>query len=124
VLLLRTGYLRRFVCRGSWQGYTHAPEPGLGLDTLPWLHERRVAAVAADTWSVEVVPEGVRPDAIPLPVHAVAIVHMGLPLGENFVLDSLAEDCAADGVYEFLLSAPPLPFVGAVGGPVNPIAIK
>lgn len=27
-------------------------------------------------------------------------------------------------VYEFLFTAPPLPITGAVGSPVNPIAIK
>jgi hypothetical protein len=37
---------------------------------------------------------------------------------------ALATDCAGDGVYEFLLVAPPLPVTGAVGAPVNPIAIK
>ena len=36
----------------------------------------------------------------------------------------LAADCAADGVYEFQLVAPPLSVTGGVGSPVNPIAIK
>lgn len=49
---------------------------------------------------------------------------MGLLIGEIFDLDSLAEDCAEDGVYEFLFSAAPLPFTAAVGSPVNPMAIK
>ena len=35
-----------------------------------------------------------------------------------------ADDCAADGVYEFFLTAAPLPITGAVGSPVNPIAVK
>jgi hypothetical protein len=39
-------------------------------------------------------------------------------------MEELAEDCAADGVYDFLLSAPPLTFTGSVGSPVNPQAIK
>lgn len=41
-----------------------------------------------------------------------------------WALEELAEDCAADGVYEFLLTAAPLPITGAVGSPVNPIAVK
>jgi hypothetical protein len=49
---------------------------------------------------------------------------MGLMLGEYWDLNALAADCAADGVYEFQLIAPPLRVVGAVGSPVNPIAIK
>jgi hypothetical protein len=36
----------------------------------------------------------------------------------------LAEDCARDGVWEFLLSAPPLKVTGAVGSPLNPLAVK
>jgi hypothetical protein len=32
-------------------------------------------------------------------------VHMGLLLGENFMLDELAEDCMRDGVYECCLPA-------------------
>ena len=36
----------------------------------------------------------------------------------------LAEDCAADKVYEFLFVAPALPITGAVGSPTNPLAIK
>jgi len=41
-----------------------------------------------------------------------------------FHLDGLAEDCARDGVYEFLLVAPVIPFTNAAGSPVNPLAIK
>ena len=54
----------------------------------------------------------------------VAIPHIGLFLGEMWDLDALAADCAADGVYEFWLTAAPLPVTGAVGAPVNPIAVK
>jgi hypothetical protein len=57
-------------------------------------------------------------------VHEVAIVHMGLPLGEIFELDALAAECAADGRYDFLLAAGPLPIRGGVGGPVNPVAVR
>ena len=59
-----------------------------------------------------------------LPVHAVGIVHMGLLIGEIFDLEALADDCERDGTYEFFFSAPPLPFTGAVGSPINPLAIK
>ena len=39
-------------------------------------------------------------------------------------LTELAKDCAADKRYEFLFVAPALPITGAVGSPVNPLAIK
>jgi hypothetical protein len=58
------------------------------------------------------------------PIHCVSLVHTGVLVGEIFDLEALAEDCAADGVYEFFFVAPPLPITGAVGSPINPQAIK
>jgi hypothetical protein len=49
---------------------------------------------------------------------------MGLLLGEMFDLDQLASSCARDGRWDFLLAAGPLPIVGGIGGPVNPLAIR
>jgi kynurenine formamidase len=86
------------------------------------VHERQLAAVATDTWGMEV-----RPNEIPnayQPLHQVFIPSMGLLVGEIFDLEALAEDCAKDGVYEFMFVAPPIPITGAVGSPVNPFAIK
>lgn len=120
-LLLRTGHLARARAQGGWDGYTYADEPGIGLDALPWVSQLGIAAIATDTWAFEVLPSG---GAIMLPVHAVGIVHMGLLLGEMFDLEALADDCASDGVYEMAFVAPPLPFTGAVGSPVNPIVVK
>jgi hypothetical protein len=108
--------------RGNWEGYAGGDSPGLALSTAPWLHDKQIAGVATDTWGVEVRPN--EPPNSFQPLHMVLIRDMGLLLGEIFHLDELAEDCAADGTYEFLLVAPPIPFTGAVGSPVNPIAIK
>jgi hypothetical protein len=58
------------------------------------------------------------------PFHQVAIPHIGLTLGEMWDLDALAADCAADGIFAFFLTAAPIPITGAVGSPVNPLAIK
>lgn len=119
-LLVRTGHLGRIRREGAWDRFVEADEPGLGWDCLPWLHARGVAAVAADNWAFEAIPSRFELD---LPFHAVGIVHMGLLIGEIFELDALAESCRAAGAYEFLFAAPPLPFVGAVGSPVNPLAV-
>lgn len=59
-----------------------------------------------------------------LPLHGLCLRDMGLMLGELWDLETLAADCAEDGVYEFQLVAPPLRITGAVGSPLNPIAIK
>jgi kynurenine formamidase len=121
VLLLRTGHLAVFKKDGDRQGYM-TREPGLGADCVEWLHARDVAAVAADTMAVEVIP--FEDPKLPLPFHMLAIRDMGLTLGEMFDLDELAEDCATDGVCEFLFCAPPLKVTGAVGSPLNPLAVK
>ena len=44
--------------------------------------------------------------------------------GQNWFLDELADACAADGRYTFLLDATPLPFTNALGSPVNPVALR
>jgi kynurenine formamidase len=125
-LIIRTGHLGRVRDAGDWASFTEidgvAPsEPGIGADSLGWLHEKGVAAIACDNWAVEWLTG---PDVVRMPVHEVGIVHMGLLLGEMFELDELARACAADGHYDFLLAAGPLPIRGGVGGPVNPLAIR
>lgn len=49
---------------------------------------------------------------------------MGIAMGEMFDLDALSAACAADGRYEFMLAASPLPITGAVGSPVSAVAIR
>ena len=49
---------------------------------------------------------------------------MGMTMGEIFNVRELAQDCAADSVYEYLFAAPAIPITGAVGSPVNPLAIE
>jgi len=121
VLLVRTGHLHVFKVDRDREGYMRQM-PGLGLACVEWLHARQVAAVATDTSAVEVIP--FEDPTIPLPVHALCIRDMGLTLGEMFDLDELAADCAADGVWDCLLSAPPLRVTGGVGSPLNPLAAK
>jgi kynurenine formamidase len=121
LLLVRTGRLAR-ARREGWNGYAGGPSAGLSFTTAGWLHEHDVAAVATDTWGFEVRPNEF--DEAFQPLHQVAIPHIGLFLGEMWDLDALAEDCAQDGVFEFWLTAAPLPITGAVGSPVNPIAVK
>ena len=122
VLLLRFGHVAMCRDRGAWGDYAGGDAPGLAFDSLGWLFERRVAAVASDTWGVEVRPNEIAWTGQPW--HRVAIPQMGLCVGEIFDLEALAADCAGDGVYEALFSASPIPFSGSVGGPVNPVAIK
>jgi kynurenine formamidase len=121
VVLVRTGHLAR-ARREGWGDYAGGPAPGLSFTTAGWLHGTEIAAIATDTWGFEVRPNEF--DNAFQPLHQVVIPNMGLLIGEMWDLDALAADCAADGVYEFWLTAAPLPITGAVGSPVNPLAVK
>ncbi|MER5915722.1 cyclase family protein [Streptomyces sp. NPDC001982] len=121
VVLVRTGALARARKRGQWADYAGGPAPGLGLDSVPWIAEHEIAALATDTWDVEVRPAQT-PD-VAQPVHILLIVMMGLWIGEMFDLEQLAETCARLGRYEFLFTAPPLVITGGIGSPINPLAV-
>jgi kynurenine formamidase len=121
IVVVRTGQLSR-ARRNGWGDYAGGPAPGLSFTTAGWLHGSEIAAIATDTWGFEVRPNEF--DDAFQPLHQVAIPHIGLFLGEMWDPDALAADCATDGVYEFWLTAAPLPVTGAVGSPVNPIAVK
>jgi kynurenine formamidase len=121
ILLLRTGQMARCFEQG-WGTFAGGDAPGLSFHTIPWLAEHNVAAVASDTWGVEVRPNEL-PDSFQ-PFHIPTVVYMGLLLGEMFNLEALSEACAGDGRYEMLVSAPPLPFTGTAGGPPGPVAIR
>jgi kynurenine formamidase len=123
VVLIRTGALTRVRAEKAWGDYAGlGPQPGLSVSTGAWFAARDVAAVATDTWGVEVLPYQVTGTRAPL--HQLLLARCGITLGEMFDLDVLAADCADDGVAEMQLVAPPLPIRGAVNSPINPLALK
>ncbi|MEO6238740.1 MAG: cyclase family protein [Vicinamibacterales bacterium] len=121
ILLIRTGHLPWYYTLKNKAEFWKAA-PGLGKATVPWLHAHEVAAVAVDNITVEVQPA--EDPANHLPLHGALLRDLGMTLGEMFDLDPLAADCAADGVYQCLFVAQPLRIPGAVGSPINPLAIK
>lgn len=118
-LIIRTGFMA--ARRGNWEDYAGGSSPGLSLHTAPWIREKDIAAIATDTWGIEVLPNEI--DCLQ-PLHVVCLVHTGLAFGEMFDLDALSEDSKADGIYEFMFAASPLPVTGASGSPVSALAIK
>jgi len=122
-VIVRTGQMEAKLEAGSWDGYPGGDAPGFSFETLEWIKRTELAALASDTWGCEVRPNETEP-GINQPWHWITIPMMGMTMGEIFYVKELAEDCAADGVYEFLFVAPALPITGAVGSPTNPLAIK
>jgi kynurenine formamidase len=121
IVLVRTGKMALFKARDR-EGYTISPSPGLTVGTIPWLRRHDVAAVAIDTFAMEVWP-GEDP-AVLFPVHMIQLRDVGLFQGQNFDLEALSAHCAADGAYEMLLVANPEPVTGGAGAPTAPVAIK
>ena len=135
ILLIRTGWMN-VLRKHAWPMRGNEPvefgEPGIGLQAVHWMKDKEVAAVAFDSMAGEAIPFD--PEALEkvtdagdfraFPVHVELLVNQGIPLGEIWDFDALATDSAADGVYEFLLVAPPLRIVGGIGSPLSPLAIK
>jgi len=86
------------------------------------MHRHSVAALALDNLIFEVFPCESK-DAW-LPVHFLHLVHMGMIQGQNWNLEELADDCARDGQYSFLLNASPEHITRGTGSMVNPVAVK
>jgi kynurenine formamidase len=120
IVLVRTGQMSTVGDFARWDAF-RGREAGLHWETAEWLHDRRVAAVAADNSMVEA--SGQLP-GVWVPFHMLALCNLGLHLGEFWYLEALAADCAADGVWEFMLVAQALPIDGGSGSPVNPLALK
>jgi kynurenine formamidase len=121
IVLVRTGYVGGYYQiedpAARFQ-YLRGPQTGIGRDVVPWIHEKQIAAMAADNLGLEAVP--IPADS----VHGAMLKDLGVYMGEIWWLDDLAADCAADGRYAFFLAAQPLHIPGAVGSPLNPVAIK
>jgi len=115
-VLLRTGYGRVRHEAGPSGEFTQA---GWHASCLPWLHERGVALIGADT-PTDVQPSGY--DALAMPVHTVGLVAMGLWLLDNCDLEACATSAAELGQWDFQLAIAPVRFAGTSGSPVNPIA--
>ena len=134
ILCIRTGWMN-VMMKMAWPLRGREPyeigEPGIGIRACKWIKDKQISAVAADNLGVEAIPFD--PEGVKLvsdigfkgfPVHAELLVHQGVALGEIWNFEELAKDCDADGVYEFMLIAPPLRIVGGVGSPLSPLAIK
>jgi len=115
-VLLRTGHARARHESRAPAGFT---QPGWHASCLPWLHERGVALIGADS-PQEVQPSGY--DDVLMPVHAVSLVAMGLWLLDNCDLEACATTAAELTQWDFQLALAPLRLAGTSGSPVNPIA--
>lgn len=112
----RDGIVQRFQAdRASFR----APGIDPRLETVAWLWDNRIAAVALDTPTFEVLPF----DPTRGWAHHRLLALLGMPLGELWALDRLAGHCRETGQYAFFLSSAPLKLRNGVGSPANAYAI-
>jgi len=117
-LLLRTGRWRWRLAHGPWDAASLVA--GLDASCLPWLRARDVAVLGSDAVA-DVLPS--RVEGVGMPIHTVAIVAMGVHLMDNLDLDALADACAEEARWEFLLTVAPLVLRRGTASPVNPLAL-
>lgn len=117
ILLVRTGAMQRIR-----DGGPAMPTPGLGpgREMGEHLWAKRIAAVASDTPSFE--PSPIDPTG-PRSMHMQLVVMIGMPIGELFYLEQLAEECASELRHEFFFVSVPLNIPGGAASPANAIAI-
>jgi len=90
-----------------------------------YLWNSHAAAIASDTFAVESFPPDRGAQAHPFGfLHNMLIGQLGMALGELWWLADLAQDCAADGIYEMFLVSAPMNATGGIGSPANAVAIK
>ena len=91
--------------------------PGLHASCLRFIKESDCCVLVWDM--MDHTPNGYD---VPWSVHG-AIFAYGIGLLDNALLQPLAETCAREGRYEFMLTINPLRVVGGTGSPVNPVAL-
>lgn len=123
ILVFRTGHHRRRLELGPRNNdYPPAGEgrAGLHVETIPWMHERRISAFLPD-YDGEVVPSTV--DGMLYPIHVLQIAAMGMLAADLLQLEDLARLCEEEARWEFMVVGLPLRLPGGTGSPWNPIAI-
>jgi kynurenine formamidase len=121
ILVYRTGHHRRRLELGPWDnGPDGEGKAGLHVDTVPWMHERGIAAFLPDG-DGEAIPSSVEGMAYPL--HPLQIVAMGMLTADSLQFEDLARACKEERRFEFLVVGLPLRLQGGTGSPWNPIAI-
>ncbi|KIW87778.1 uncharacterized protein Z519_11752 [Cladophialophora bantiana CBS 173.52] len=125
ILLVRSGFVTWYKeanaeerRRGTVDGSTWAGVEGT-RDSVEWFWDRHFAAVGGDANVFEAWPA--KEDRWRLHDNLIAL--FGMPVGEMFDLDELAETCKRLNKWSFLFTSAPLNFPGGVASPPNAICI-
>lgn len=87
------------------------------FEVLAWLWDSKIAAVSSDCPGFESWPPTEQV------MHQILLAGFGMPIGEMFVLDDLADECERQQRWTFMLTSQVLNVSGGVASPPNAIAI-
>jgi hypothetical protein len=128
VLIIRTGwtawYLDQDVVKRrelSNRDILRAPGLAAGEAMARYLWDLHVSAIASDVPALEAWPPTPATGGF---LHEYLIGLFGMAIGELWFLEALADDCAADGRYEFFFTAAPINKLAGIGSPPNALAMK
>ena len=102
---------------GVWSRGREFERAGLHASCLPFIRDNDMSTLGWDM--MDAMPNEY---GIPWTVHGVIFAY-GVALLDNSLLQPLAEACAEEGRYDFMLTINPLNVVGGTGSPVNPVAV-
>ena len=103
---------------GVWaNSVTNEPRPGLHTSCLPFVRDNDMSILGWDMMDASPNEYG-----LGWSVHGVIFAY-GVALLDNALLEPLANACAEEGRYEFMITINPLNVIGGTGSPVNPIAV-
>jgi kynurenine formamidase len=115
ILFIRVGFTAAYnaLTPAAQENYPNRQPPGLlGLEatreSLKWLWESKFAAVASDSPSFERGPTTGPYNDPEVTIHQWALAGWGLPLGEMFDLEELAETARRLGRYSFFVTSVPI----------------
>ncbi|KAJ9608742.1 hypothetical protein H2200_006513 [Cladophialophora chaetospira] len=129
VLFIRTGFVAEYKkFSAERQAKFAGHEAGyLGFEatkpSLKWLWDSKFAAVASDSPSFERSPLAGSYNEPNVSVHTWGLAGWGMPIGELFDLDALAEECLRLKCWTFFVSSVPLKVPGGVASPPSAVAI-
>ncbi|KAH7109064.1 hypothetical protein B0J11DRAFT_601884, partial [Dendryphion nanum] len=124
IIFLRTGFTSAFESASLEQkkiimNKSPFQYPGFEstFEVLAWLWDTKIAAVAGDCPGFEAWPPSEHA------MHQILLAGFGMPIGEMFALDELAEECRRQGRWTFFVTSEPLNVKGGVASPPNALAI-
>ncbi|MGC4005496.1 MAG: cyclase family protein [Pirellulales bacterium] len=123
-VIVRTGQMERCQKAGSWDGYPGGDAPGFAFETLDVVQEHQACRAGERHLGLRGASEpdrGRHQPALALDHHPDHGHDDGRDLRAQGARRTIAPPTS---VYEFLFVAPAIPITGAVGSPVNPLAIR